>query len=456
MRFVYYIGVLLCCISCTDAFEQEAVTIEIVNPDLSNKTVLTFKELYGLHNRTIGKDTVVVGYVVSSDVEKNFFKELYVQNTFEVQDISEDNPRMGLKLRLGATALSARFAMGRKVIINLEGLRKTTSNESLVLGTPTNFFIKDVIEFEIENHVLKTNDIQQIAAKKTTISALSKNDVNTLVAFKDVHFTEVGIPLAGLPTDRFDGKRVLEFCTSETRDSILLETSNFSNFSSLLAPNKQVAISGILQVNFDKQRVLSLNSAKDIINIGDYKDCVPLVFPDLLITEVADPDVGTGEKARYVEIYNPTNQSVSLDGWLLKRFNKTATRENEDVIRLENLVILPKKTIVIANNAMYQDKKTWFEFYFGLSPAFISSKIDGNGDDAYQLVDPLNQIKDVYGIPNVDGSDSVWEYEDGVAVRKKTVIKGAAIFNADEWEIKKEVPQLKATMEFVDYSPGIH
>ncbi|MDO3693692.1 DUF5689 domain-containing protein [Wenyingzhuangia sp. chi5] len=458
MKKYILLFLLVLMFSCVEDIHHNAIDTTIVNPDMSQKTEITFKQLYNLHNNEIGKDTIVTGYVVSSDQQGNFYKEIFVQNTLGVSDLGLDNPRMGMRIRVGLTTTSTKYAKGRKVVINLEGLKRTTSDDLLTLGKPSGTYIKDILEFELDDYILKTDEVGIVIPKTLELSDLKTNDLNTLVKIQEVHFKEnqIGLPFSGLPTDNYDGIRTLEFCNSKRRDTILLETSNFADFSDNMIPNAQVDITAIYNISFDNEPILVLNQIEDLIEIGAYANCVEIVTPNLMITEVADPKAGTGEVVRYVELYNPTENTVSLEGWSLVRYNKTSTNDNLYSISLDGLSIAAHATLIIANNDEdIVTNKTWFEAYFGFAPAMINSNVNGNGDDAYELVDPLNEVKDVYGVPNVDGTGLTWEYEDGVAVRKINISKPKALFDEVEWIIKKDATQLNTSGGNIDFTPGI-
>lgn len=444
--------------SCIDDMNHKEIDVSITNIDLFQKTEITFKQLFHLHNNTIGKDTIVTGYVVSSDKDGNFFKEIFIQNTFESTNLDLENPRMGIKVRIGLKNSNTQYTKGRRVVLNLEGLKKSTSNEALTLGKPNNFLIKDILEFDLNKHLIKTDEIEELIPKTTALANLNSNDLNTFIKIENLHFkkTEIGMPLAGLSSDDFDGIRTLEFCNHLSKDSLLLETSNFSDFSDEIILNKQVNIGGIYQINFDKKPVLVLNEFQNLEIITDFVECPEINTPNLMISEIADPKVGTGEKARYVEFYNPTNSTVLLNNWNLVRYNKTSSKENRFVIALTGLSINSKEVIIIANNTINKSKNTtWFETYFGFMPQQIHNNLDGNGDDAYELIDPLGVVKDVYGEPNIDGSKLVWDYEDGVSTRKTEIEQPNAVFNSSEWIVKKKLPQLNKKSTISNYTPGV-
>lgn len=78
-----------------------------------------------------------------------------------------------------------------------------------------------------------------------------------------------------------------------------------------------------------------------------------------------------------------------------------------------------------------------FTNFFGFSadylvPAGGTSASGVNGDDAIELFEN-GVVIDVFGDPNVDGSGEAWEYTDGWAYRKNTIMPNGGTFNADNW-----------------------
>jgi len=445
-------------ISCTSDLNHQAIDTTISSPNLIGKTILSFLELRNLHNNEIGKDTLVVGYIVSKATGGNFFKEFYIQNTLETKDITAQNPRMGIRVRVGLRSVGDLYGFGRKIALNLEGLKKTNSGDLMTIGAVNVFFIKDISEFDVDTHILRFDEVANVTPKSVRIKNLTTNDLNTLVKIENVRFKEelIGKPLANLPEDDFDGLRTLLFCNTTRIDTIVLETSNFSDFSNRIIANDILNTTAIYTHNFDGLPVLILNDTEGLKVVGPYVDCPEIVSSNLMITEVADPKVGVGEVARYVEIYNPTNHVVDLEGWTLVRCNKTNTNSYKLPIKLDGLFIVPKGFVVIANNDIdEQSGLTWFETYFGFPPSLTNSNLDGNGDDAYQLVDNLNKVKDLFGQVNVDGTGLGWEYENGVAVRNLNSVLPNANFDINSWTIKTELNQLVIKDVNTDFNPGL-
>ncbi len=65
-------------------------------------------------------------------------------------------------------------------------------------------------------------------------------------------------------------------------------------------------------------------------------------------------------------------------------------------------------------------------------PQLADSYISGNGDDAFRIVDNSNNVIDVFGVENEDGSGKVWEYKDSYA-KRNTGAPASATFDASQW-----------------------
>lgn len=426
------IGLLL--MACVEDLDHKSIDTTIVNPNIEGKVELTFKELFNLHSNEIGKDTIVTGYVVSSDNEGNFYKEIFVQNTLGTTDLSDENPRMGLRVRLGLRATGIKYALGRKIAINLEGLKRTTSDNVITLGTPSGTFIKDILEFDVANHILKFDEVGELNPKIVAISDLKEQDLNTLVQIENVHFnlSEFGKPLAGLETDDFDGKRTLEFCEPFRKDALLLETSNFADFADNEVPESQLNVTGIYTVNFDKEPVLVLNKFEGLKEVGAFSSC-NVQTPNVFITEVADPK--NAANARFVELYNAEDVAVELKGWKINRFNNGDNQAIE--VPLDGVTIPAKGFVIVANNEENEEANNNFENAFGFQADLVNTKIDGNGNDAYSLTNEAGELVDVFGNPSENGTDTAWEYTDGRAYRNINVQEPNPIFLLTEWTIVK-------------------
>lgn len=157
---------------------------------------------------------------------------------------------------------------------------------------------------------------------------------------------------------------------------------------------------------------------------GDTDIPGPPVATSLLISEVVDHANTTG--ARFVEIYNPANMEVSLEGWKVGRYANGGTTPTN--IALTGTIPADDVFVLAAS-------QTGFEAEYGAGVADqFNGTVTGNGDDGYGLIDPNGVLVDMFGELGVDGTGTAWEYEDGFATRLEVGVP-TPIFNIQEWMI---------------------
>lgn len=131
--------------------------------------------------------------------------------------------------------------------------------------------------------------------------------------------------------------------------------------------------------------------------------------PRFVLSEVLDHrEVGV---VKAVEIANVGDGDGTLDGWTLHRWANGSVLS--DVVPLDGVEVAAGGVAV----AVARDGLIDFLALFDRTPDVDHPAVSGNGDDAYALVDPAGAQVDVYGEPGVDGTDTAWEYTDGVATR---------------------------------------
>ncbi len=252
--------------------------------DIPKSQFTTFKAIYERYEQAvndgrqiviINEDLYIEGYVISSDRAGNFFKELIIQNKTNNSN-PENDPRLGLKLEINVGNLSDTFEFGRKVYVKLKGLTIGESQGVLTIGKGEDSRIEQIQEFEYRNIILRTPEVAEITPKISSLIHLTESDENTLIQVDNLQINRfnLGLTYAGESTDDFDGLRVLENC--ESGASILLQTSSFSNFKSLVVPKHKGSIQGIFSRDYrDNFNVLILNRSSDIIFDLDER-CDPL------------------------------------------------------------------------------------------------------------------------------------------------------------------------------------
>ncbi len=155
-----------------------------------------------------------------------------------------------------------------------------------------------------------------------------------------------------------------------------------------------------------------------------------LGFGQVFITEIADPN--NDATARYVELYNAGGTSVDLSTWALRRWTNNNTIPQAD--KSLSGTIAPNGFIVFAANST--GFGTAFTTFSGtVIQLGTGGPVDGNGDDNTALINNLNVIVDIFGVPGEDGSNTCHEFEDGRVERIATVTTGNATWNESEWNV---------------------
>lgn len=275
----------------------------------------------------------------------------------------------------------------------------------------------------------------------TLDQALSGVFESVLVRIENVQFKDI--------TKSYSGENRLTDCVDELNVYVRYQ----SQFSGFKVSQNNGAVTGIM-TEYDVPQ-LYLRKSYDVTFYDDYIDCSTVGLTDfpLFISEIADPDNNSG--ARFIELYNPSNEMQSMNGWQLIRYTNANTSSTKN-IQLTGFNIEANSTFVISPNAVE------FLAVYGFDPDLGVSKggpADSNGDDTIVLVNPNGEVVDIFGLIGEDGSGTNHEFEDGRALRKISIQKGNPIFNASEWTIWNDtgaagtikLPQNAPD----DFSPGI-
>jgi hypothetical protein len=99
----------------------------------------------------------------------------------------------------------------------------------------------------------------------------------------------------------------------------------------------------------------------------------------------------------------------------------------------------PTSTFTFPNIAVTAGTRIWvateipnFTSFFGFAPNYTSNSINVNGDDAVRLFFNGNPI-DQYGVVGVDGTGTVWDYENGWAYRVNNTGPDGTTFTPSNW-----------------------
>ncbi len=210
------------------------------------------------------------GYVTSSDLKGNFYKELFIQD-------APENPMYAVKLAIDVRGLYTKYPIGTKLLIKLNGLSIDKSHGELTIGENING-LSNIRENVADANIHRTCTNEVIVPIEVTASSQVNNAMlGKYIQLKDAQFdlTVTGLPFVD-PNDSYDTARTIVFCSDES--TIKLETSSFAAYGDTPLPSKKFDVSGILSRDYgDDNYVLKLSSTADILTNDDAR-CDPIIL----------------------------------------------------------------------------------------------------------------------------------------------------------------------------------
>ena len=439
---------LLFIFSCVKDPDFKSPETPCIDQLIANVTFNEIKNLFEGEVIQIQENLVIEGYVISTDQAGNIFSTLHIQD-------DPINPTAGFQIEMDLRDSHLFYELGSKIYIKLKGLYFGKSKGVYKLGgvftSFGNLSIGRLPARAVGDHLfLSCDPISNLVPKITSIPELSEDLVSTLIKLEslEVIAEEQNLTFA-LPKEE-----TIRNLTNCNGGLIELLNSGYSDFQDTILPSGNGSVTAVLyRENNDYQLIIRKLDDMDMQNELCTDTEVFLTSDQILISEIADPNNNT--EARFIELYNASNEQIQLDGWFLLRYtNANVTSGSE--IDLSGIIIESIGTIVFSPNAME------FESIYGFPPDFelgTNSPADSNGDDNLVLVDPFGTVIDIFGVIGEDGSGTNHEFEDGKAERNINIVTGNPVFTFSEWTIYNDtggfetinLPQ-KAPE---DYSPGI-
>jgi len=310
--------VMLVALSCVNDDDFGVPNITSEDPMIPAEKLTTFKAIKSLYEQTVngGNTTVIIeddiyieGYVVSSDEGGNFFEELIVQN--KTDDSNPDNdPRLGFKIDINQSSLSDTYQFGQKVFVKMQGLTIGETSGVVTIGKGNGTSVQQIQPSEYKDIVLRTNTIVEIQPKIAEPQDLTEADLSTFIQLNNMQLNrfELGATFASESFDEFDGLRLMESCDSGVQ--IIMQTSTFSDFKSLIVPQGNGSITGIFSRDFrDDFNVILPKSSSDI-NFESDDRCDPLEFSCGLASTIGSQNL------LYEDFESQrNNRPIEIDGW---------------------------------------------------------------------------------------------------------------------------------------------
>ncbi|RKS55263.1 hypothetical protein BC962_0222 [Gillisia mitskevichiae] len=237
-----------------DGFEGNLTSISGIKGNYNPTT----GDIYTFNNT----EAFIEGFVISSDEAGNFYKKLIIQDR-------ASNPTSGIQILVDNTSLFSTYEFGRKIYVKLDGLSLGFNNGVFQLGIQNRENVVAIPLSLLDEHIIRSSITSEIEPISLDIIEFNEAYRNLFVRLENVQFNknlirdEKRFTFAAEVTDRFDGERQIESCS--TGSTSFLSTSTFSDFKSLLLPQFSGSVEGVLTRNFyDDHFVVILNSPEDL------------------------------------------------------------------------------------------------------------------------------------------------------------------------------------------------
>ena len=239
--------VIICALLCHNCVKSDDFDIPQTACSDAIVATKTIDAIFNIATTEVKKYTsgdVIEGFVISSDQEGNFFKNISVQTL---------DGAIGFTVPIDQTDLYTLYNPGRKVLIQLQGQYIQLDDNMLEIGS---LFIDNFQNEQVgrianpafENIVLKsceTVDEEQLI-NNININQIKDSHLHTLVELSDVQFVQASIGKRFYESDDDISNGTNHLIQDASGASLIFRTSAFANFAQLKVPEGNGTIRGVL------------------------------------------------------------------------------------------------------------------------------------------------------------------------------------------------------------------
>lgn len=239
-RRIVYIILCIVLVSCYNVADKPHIYSYL---PAATTTIASLKSrIVGTHAHEIEHDVVVVGRVVSSDAEDNYYRSMMV-----------DDGTAAVEVMMGISPLAADYPEGLMVALRLEGCYAAYQRGVAVAGCQApayeSFDIGYLASREaIDRVVVRSNDVAVVEPRNLRISDLQRDDCGRLVRIDGL------CVVASSNVDTLAGETM---CDARWRgyalfkdgagDSIAVYTRDYARYSEEYIPLDEVSLTGIVE-----------------------------------------------------------------------------------------------------------------------------------------------------------------------------------------------------------------
>lgn len=214
----------------------------------ANTTIFDVKEKYLGERVTIKESLVLNATIIANDENKNFSKQLYVQDATG-----------GIKFKLDDTKIFERFPLNAVITIVVNGLTLDKIDEEYTLGILSDEEILGVEKEDYYRFFYDEGEYSEITPNKIEIADISEDDIGSLVVVDSVQFVDN----SKFVVNNRDTKSVITDCFA---NELTLNTSRSFVYGSEVVPINNGSIIGILQ--YDNEFQIRIRDVADLVGMN--------------------------------------------------------------------------------------------------------------------------------------------------------------------------------------------
>ena len=240
IRRIVYIILCLVLVSCYNVADKPHIYSDL---PVATTTIANLKSrIVGTHPHEIEHDVVVVGRVISSDAEDNYYRSIVV-----------DDGTAAVEVMMGISPLNADYPEGLMVALQLEGCYVAYQRGVAVVGTEApayeSFDVGYLASREaIDRVVVRSDDVAVVQPRNVAIGELQHADCGRLVSIDGLHV------VASSNVDTLAGESLYDahwrgyaLFKDGAGDSVAVYTRDYARYAERYIPLDEVSLTGIVE-----------------------------------------------------------------------------------------------------------------------------------------------------------------------------------------------------------------
>ncbi|MBS1776431.1 MAG: choice-of-anchor J domain-containing protein [Bacteroidetes bacterium] len=362
-------------------------------------TIAQLKAMNGVYNpntggdtTVIGQDVVISGIVTANDRSGNFYKQLVIQDSSSA-----------IMMLIDANNLYADYPVGRKIYVKCRNLWLGYDGGNPVLGYVPNeqLGLTSIPQQRVGDFIVKANIGNPVVADTVdlaTVSSAQDKYYNRLLYIREAQFDDTTKSYTQ-PTSTTN--RNIKDCAGKT---LVVRTSNYSNFASLMLPKGKGAIMGIYTVYISSKATPQL-VIRDTSDVRFNGARCGAVSGNILFGENFEGySKGTTNIGGWINFAEVGNKQYAIDSFGATKYAKISANASGQAI-VRSWLITPGITLTGATNPTLTFKTINGYDNGATLKVYISTNYSGSGNPTTAT---WTQVPATISTGNTTGYASTW------------------------------------------------